>query len=262
MFLKQAEELQEDEVDVSIEMDVEEDLESALKRAVDACVEVLGVARPDVEKMGEALAVARGYSPKTKKKESKKESGPGEPRYYALLPELDLVAIMKQRMGADGVSPEGKAFWNVLLDNNRTGDRLPHVTLVHSRSLDGNNQQLWDKSRELNLLTKPPLFTFKLDSVVWNDRVMAIAISDLSVCADDGLDPQSEERTKATEFVHNIPADVRSRLHITVGTRSKDIPPVEAKDLVTRWKAGQKQGIRELALSDIWVKGRVKGLFK
>ena len=70
MFLKTAEDLKDDEVDVTVEMDVEEDLESALRRVVDACVEISGVERPDTEKMGEAMAVIRGYQPATKKKET------------------------------------------------------------------------------------------------------------------------------------------------------------------------------------------------
>ncbi|CAL1708437.1 unnamed protein product [Somion occarium] len=264
MFLNKAEELQEGEVDASIEMDIEEDLESALKRAVDGCVDILGLPRPDAEKMGEALAVARGYSPPTsKKKDEEKKKAPSEPRYFALLPELDLVEVMKKRMNEEDVPPEGKTFWETLLANKRTGDRLPHVTVVHSKSVQGDDsdsKRLWDLCRGLNLLPKSPLFTFKLDHVVWNDRVMAVTISNLAVCSDDNLDPQSDERTKAIEFVIKLPSDVRERLHITVGTQSQDIPPVEAKDLVERWKAGQKEGIGECAFTDLWVKGRVKGL--
>ena len=66
MFISQAEALEDNEVDVVVPMDLGEDLEEQVKRAVDACVEELGVERPDMEKIGEALGVARNYTPKVK----------------------------------------------------------------------------------------------------------------------------------------------------------------------------------------------------
>lgn len=259
-FLKQAEELQEDEVDVCVEMDVEEDLESALKRAVDACVEVLGLPRPDGEKMGEALAAVRGYAPRTKK--DSKEKAPAQPRYYALLPEFDFSSLLEEKMQGENVPVEARAFWIELVQNERIGDRVPHITIVHTKSLDGDNQKLWDDSRDLCLLTKRPTFTLKLGNIIWNDRVMAITVSDLSVSTHDDDDPNSEEYTKAVDFVSHLPDDVRNRLHITIGTRTKDIPPVEAKELVTLWKGGAKEGIGSFALGDVTVKGTLKGLMR
>ena len=65
-FIEQCEEL-EREVDAVVETDINDDLEHALDRVVDGCVRILGFEKPDREKIGLALAVARGYEP-TKKK--------------------------------------------------------------------------------------------------------------------------------------------------------------------------------------------------
>ncbi len=59
-FLRTTEPLADGEADTVIEMDVQDDLEHALLRAVDAVVRVLGLPRPDAERVGAALARARG----------------------------------------------------------------------------------------------------------------------------------------------------------------------------------------------------------
>lgn len=260
-FLKGAEELHDEEVDVTVEMDVEEDLESSLKRAVDACVEILGVERPDVEKMGQAMAIIRGYQPTTKKRDLTQKAKVSEPRYYALLPEVDLETFMKGLMDGDQVPEDGKQFWNGLVKNRRLGERTPHVTVVHSRSLEGTNQQLWDRTRDLVQSSSAPSFNFKLGHLLWDDRVMAIAITDLAASAND-TDPASEERTKAVEFVATLPQEIQDHLHVTVGTMDKDINPYEARLLVGRWQRGETEGIGHVELKDQWTKGGLKGLFK
>ncbi|KAH9027202.1 tRNA ligase kinase domain-containing protein [Lactarius hengduanensis] len=59
-FLRTTEPLADGEADMVIEMDVREDLEHALSRAIDAVVRVLGLPLPDPERVGAALARARG----------------------------------------------------------------------------------------------------------------------------------------------------------------------------------------------------------
>ncbi|KAL4252700.1 tRNA ligase [Abortiporus biennis] len=265
-FIKNSEALTDDEVDVLVEMDVEESLDDALKRAVDACVDILGVERPSAEQMGEALAVARGYSPKKKgnKIAEDKKKKKAEPRYYALMPELDLNSKLSNIMKISGngsVPKEGKTFWESLVGKQRLFDRVPHITIVHSKALDGGNQAVWDRCRDMNDMSSPPLFRFKLDRLLWDDKVMAIAISDLTVASDGKDDPQAEDRVKGLEFLSSLPEDIKGKLHITVGTADQHIPPVEARNLVGRWKEGARN-VGEFAFDDLWVKGRVKGLFK
>ncbi|THH27521.1 hypothetical protein EUX98_g6660 [Antrodiella citrinella] len=260
MFLKGTEELTADEVDVTVEMDVQEDLDSSLKRAVDACVDILGVERPDAEKMGEAMAIIRGYEPSTKKRDlPAPRQKAAVPRYYALLPQIDHHQLVSKLVAGGHVPANGGALWDGLVKNNRLGETTPHVTIVHSKNLEGANKQMWDLCREL-----PPraLFSFRLDRLLWDDRVMAVTVSDLAVSADDGASPTSKERTQAINFVATLPDELRKHMHLTVGTREKEILPFEARLLVGRWRSGQRQGIGEVALKDVWVTGGVKGLFR
>ncbi|KAF7790591.1 hypothetical protein EIP86_001547 [Pleurotus ostreatoroseus] len=253
MFLQQSEELNEDEVDVSVDMNVEEPLEDALARAVDACVRILGVSRPSVEQMGAALAAARAYEPKTTDG-GKAKPKVTAPRYYALLPELDLEENLDQRFAEADAPAKGVAFYKDLKSKKRVTDR-PHITLVHEKGLPAD-QALWDRCKSIFNLPTPPVFGLKLGHVVWNDRVMALTVTDLSVSSDS-----ENPDAKGVEFVVQLPAELKERLHVTVGTGDASILPVEAKDLVAHWKKGEP-GIWSCPLKDTWVTGRIKGLYK
>ncbi|KZT07913.1 uncharacterized protein LAESUDRAFT_724384 [Laetiporus sulphureus 93-53] len=250
-FLKQAEELTDDEVDVSVEMDWEESLGDALARAVDACVRILGVQRPDAEAMGRALAIARAYEPTSRREVKAKEA---TVRYYGILVEVDLSEVLGSRLAEPGVPASGKWFWDALVQKKRVAS-LPHITLVHKKSLP-EETPLWECCKELYLSAAPPLFTFRLGHLVWNDRIMAVTVEDLAVHGDEA-DPEG----KGAEFLSKLPEEAKETLHVTVGTRDQDVPPVEAKDLVSNWKkTGDAEGIQSVELKDIWLKGRVKGL--
>ncbi|TCD71017.1 hypothetical protein EIP91_000515 [Steccherinum ochraceum] len=268
MFLNQTQELQDDEVDDVIEMDLEEDLESALKRIVDRLVEILGLERPTTEKMGEAVSVIRGYAPSTSTtrelgKPSARQKASG-PRYFGLVPEVDLQKLV----GGLQLPESGKAFWEGLVKNKRLGERSPHVTIVHSKDLEGLNGELWNRCLALAPLNAPntTLFSFRLGHLLWDGKVMAITITDLAVSTDEDVGDGEAEREKAkaaaVEFVVKLPEEIKQHLHLTVGTREKAIAPYEARLLVGRWRNGKKQGINEVELKDMWVKGALKGLFQ
>ncbi|OCH84021.1 hypothetical protein OBBRIDRAFT_892032 [Obba rivulosa] len=254
LFLRGTQELTDAEVDVSVEMDLEENLEDALARAVDACVRILGVPRPSAERVGEALAIARGYAPKTKKPDDPKKKAPPKARYFGILAEVDLQDVLGRRVAEPDASAESKAFFKKLEGGKRIAKR-PHVTIVHSKSLPAE-QELWDRCMGLHSLAVPPLLRFRLSRLVWNDRVMAAVVSDLAVCNEE-----EDVDGKAQDFVLKLSQEVKERLHITVGTKDDSVPPVEAKDLVLEWKKqGDTSEIQSVELKDVWVKGRVKGL--
>lgn len=253
MFIRTAEELSDSEVDAVVDMDVEEPLEDALARAVDGCVRILGVPKPSAEQMGEALAIARGYAPQ-KTETGVKKITVAPPRYYALLPEIDLENVLEKRFAEGDVSQDGVEFFAELKKGKRVTER-PHVTLVHEKSLPAE-EPLWSRCKEIFALPSPPLFSFKLGHAVWNDRIMAVTVSDLSVSSDE-----QAANAKGVEFVAQLPQEVKEKLHVTVGTKNKDVAPVEARDLVARWKQGEK-GISSCELKDVWAKGRVKGLLQ
>ncbi|KAF8158124.1 RNA ligase-domain-containing protein [Crassisporium funariophilum] len=256
MFLNSTQELTASEVDATVEMELGEDLDKAVWRAVNGVVKELGLELPSQEKVDEALEIVKGYKPTTKKPDDKKEKGKkAEVRYYGLLPEVDLVALLDGTLAeGEGVDDQTKAFWAAMKRNGQVAKR-PHVTLVHKNNKDAE-KELWDRCAALHQMAgTPPLFKAKLGSVVWNDRVMALTVEELS------LESAGGEGQEGSEFVCKLPADIRGRLHITVGTKASNIQGVEALKMVQDWrqgKAGDKT--KSVKLEDVVVYGRVKGL--
>ncbi|KIM27864.1 hypothetical protein M408DRAFT_329795 [Serendipita vermifera MAFF 305830] len=256
-FLKEAEPLAEDEVDDVIEMEVAEELEESLARAVAGVVDLLGLKRPSDEQMGEALRIAREYEPafRARAKQqpaegSKKEKKKASPRYYAILPELDLDNVIGAVMNSNTPVPDtARTFWNKLKVTSRYATR-PHITIVHSKERE-NEGKLWDSCERLTA-GKSPLFEFSLTHLVWNEDVMALAVGDLRLVAETGGSDEGEQ------FLESLNDQFRDRLHITVGTREPSVPPVQAKELTQKWRAGA--GVDAIPLEGVVAKGVIKGL--
>lgn len=255
-FIQHTEELAESEVDASIEMDIRDPLETAVARAVDGCVNILGLKRPSQEKIDEAVAVAQGYTPAIRRAD-RNEKKTKAPRYFAILAEVDCAALIAPRIEqGEDIPYNGKMFWQTLVNDNRIFTR-PHITIVHKAGLPAD-ADLWERCATIDQLPTSPLFSFTLGHVVWNDRVMAFTVDDLELAEepDNDADPGQEKHT----FVSMLPADVRDTLHITVGTLHADVSPYEARALVDVWRQGKRSGIGALALEGVSVKGRIRGL--
>ncbi|EJD32760.1 hypothetical protein AURDEDRAFT_117966 [Auricularia subglabra TFB-10046 SS5] len=255
-FLKDADPLEEDEVDASVEMDIEEGFEEALARAIEGVVDVLGLPRPSQEKIGEALGKAKAYQASTKAAAppAKKEKE-FKPRYYALLPEADFAAVAERRILAEDAPTELKELWESARANSDEKNVLvvdrPHVTLVHEKGLSAPEEQaLWDRCAALS-----PSATFRLrfDTLAYDGRVLAAVVGDVLPSAEDEA---------AGAFVQELPQSVRKRLHVTVARRNASIMPVEAKALVEKWRK-DPGSVKTIALAEpVDVLARVKGLVK
>ncbi|KAF8958845.1 RNA ligase-domain-containing protein [Flammula alnicola] len=257
MFINTTEELTPSEVDNIVEMDIEEGLEAAVRRAVKGCVEVLGLEQPSEEKIAEALEVVQGYAPAVKKPDEPKDSkkkAEKTPRYFGLLPEVDLVALLDERLSQDDVDNDMRDFWAMLKAEERV-IKMPHVTIVHKNAMD-TERALWDRCAALHAMPIPPVFKGKLGSVVFNRRVMAVTVEDFALET-----PGDAQAQQGQEFVSKLPHEIRERLHITVGTRA-NIQPVEAKAMVETWRAeGPNPDLMAVGLKGKNVLGRVKGLY-
>ncbi|KIY53490.1 hypothetical protein FISHEDRAFT_63330 [Fistulina hepatica ATCC 64428] len=254
MFINQTEELAATEVDEVVDMDLEDSPEQALGRAVAACVRILGLPQPTPEQVAAGLAAARGYSPgKNKPDEPKKaDRKQSEPRYFAILAELNVQATLDAVLS----KPDSPCadMWAHLVREKRVTPR-GHVTLVHKNSLPGE-LELWERCLNLHRMDSPPMFRFEVRFVVWDKRVMALAVDDLA------LDDTDDDMQTGMEFISKLPSELRSCLHLTVGTSDTSVPPVEGRALVEKWRKGDdSDGVRSLDLENpLIVKGRIKGL--
>jgi len=266
-FLRNTESLNDGEADKTIEMDISEDLEQTLARAIDGVVRVLGLPRPELERVGVALAKARAYKPTltgTKQAKQAAAKAPPKPRYFGLLPEIDLVDALDAQISRH--QEQGmplRDFWDALKAPKGSHGRItrsPHVTIVHSKEqkqldLAPESVMLWERCTTLHALASPPMFRARLGHVVANERIMAVTVEDL--CVDD---PEEDAGQEGAAFVSQLDHELRERLHITIGTKDVSVPAVEARELVRSFKKGEK-GMESVPLEGVYVKGRIKGIF-
>ena len=257
-FLHNTEPLADDEADTVIEMDIREDLEHALSRAVDAVVRVLELPRPDAERIGAALAAARGYRPArpdTQPTPQQQRTPSKPPRYFAIPAEIDLIDALDAHIGSgsDDEDDPVRKFWDALKARSAIA-RRPHVTIVHSKQLP-DCVDLWERCAALYALPAPPLFSARLGHVITDGRIMAATVEDLRV-----HDPEADEAQAGSVFVSQLGHVLRESLHVTIGTRGADVLPVEAKALVASFKKGA-MGVHSVPLENVHIRGRIQGLF-
>ena len=147
------------------------------------------------------------------------------------------------------------SFGRSPLKDAKRATPVPHITLVHNKSLP-QEQALWDRCSDLFLSPSPPSFAFRITHLLHNNRVMSLVVDDFRAAPN----PEEDAGEAADQFVKALDGKVKSGLHITVGTKNSNIPPIEGRTLVESWKKGNTSGITALALSDVSAKGRVKGL--
>ncbi|KAI9511017.1 RNA ligase-domain-containing protein [Russula earlei] len=245
-FLKNTDRLDAKEADATVEMDISEDLEHSLARAIDGIVRVLGLPRPDPERVGVALSKARAYKP-AQKNAKMATKAPSKPRYFGLLAEINLVDALDAHISRqEGMLHD---FWNKLKADGRVS-RYPHVTIVHSRQLP-EECDLWNRCVALYRLTSPPLFCARLDYVVANERLIAVTVENLSV---------EGEGKEGSTFISQLDPQLRERLHITIGCKDSSVSSVEAGALVESFKKGEK-GIDSVPLEAVHMKARIGSMF-
>ncbi|KAG9075947.1 hypothetical protein FRC06_009799 [Ceratobasidium sp. 370] len=254
VFLGSFEEVESEEADDVIDMEYDETLEQAVRRAIVGLCPILDLDMPGEKEIADACDIARAYKVKST---GKKAPAPKPPRYYAFVPNMDLENILGEKMRSGGVPESGRAFWARLVEGHRLPDS-PHVTIVHTKEKH-EAEKLWEHCTTLRKAipeSSPPLrATF--DHVVWNDNVMALAVSKLEIHAEvDG-----EYGELVSSVIKEIPENVARRLHLTVGTREDNINPFEAAGMVEAWRKGEDNGTQSVPLGACIVEGRIMGRY-
>lgn len=152
-----------------------------------------------------------------KKKGNKSKEGV---RYFALLPEIDLVALMNRELeklvqahgATDSKIEELMEMWNKLKSAKRVTKR-PHVTIVHRNSIKQSGREeggagaadamrlLWNRCADVNEMLVPPVFQGTIKEVVWSDKVMAMAFEDLVALVPEAT--EGDERAEEEDLVAN-----------------------------------------------------------
>lgn len=281
-------ELVDGKFDYHFEVKPEWDRLQALKFVVDQLkgIDGLGIEEGEMigeDKLKEAVESAKTYKVEIKKsipedsttaikkRQQQQQAGSVKPRYYGLLVDVNLKELVENHLPLE-MKQDETSIWNQLKKASRV-ELKPHVTLVHQFELQSSQdpvfqqekQSLWNRYE--NLVEKAEKENRTEESLtveislgprlVWNDRVISIEVSALYQ-RDDAVQEDSEKISLVSD---------RSA-HITVGTRSSDIRPVEGKFLMERALKGGTGGevdgeedqVREIRIGETKVKARLAGL--
>jgi len=278
-FLNAYEELTPSEVDHSIDLELTKDskLEDMVSASVDRLFEVKtlvgsggvleGMEKPDSVKIREVVQdILENYKANENVERRQTNEGKGQkqqkqpPRYFGLIPDVSVRKLIDEVFSGPGAQDAekipGAAFFQELKSANRVTEE-PHITIVHQKALPVE-QDVWDKSTAVTKFSHAIVFGCKIEAVVWDDRVMVLAVEDIRF---DHSTPPKKGEEVAKEFLEAVPNETKNRLHITVATASEEIKPVEGKDLMERWREGEKEGIRHVSVDDVVVQAKLKGLW-
>ncbi|KAH7338320.1 RNA ligase-domain-containing protein [Rhizoctonia solani] len=253
-FFGSFEEVEAEEVDDIIDMEYPDSLEQAVKRAISGIAPILDLKIPDDHKIDEACAVARSY---TVKSMAGKKAKPKPPRYFALVPHIDVDKLIGKQFEGNHVPDSGKKMWNNLLNGQRVVDR-PHVTLIHVKEKE-DSLALWERCLALQKSAGEiePSFKITFDHVVWNGNVMALSVSKVEMHRQF----EDEHRQLAEAVVSQIPKKITDRLHLTIGTREDGINPFEAASMVVRWRDGTSTDVQCIPLGNCPVEAKFSGRY-
>lgn len=272
--------------DEVVEMKAEWEQAEALERAIEALSKIEGVLPVDAQaplpksKVDEAVAFAKSWTTTIRKETApaaaqKPRAKATAARYYGIAADVDLAKIVEAHLPAAAKSdPDG--LWPALVKALRV-ERKPHVTLVHRNELEHADEAvcavktaLWDRYEALvEAAVKNPAAGARLDveltlgpRLVWDSRAMAVEVSGLVSTAPS---PSSAAAADGAPARPEVELPDHKSAHITVGTRSSDIRPVEGKFLMQAAAQGAtttKDGgeIYEVRIGEIKVPGRLAGL--
>lgn len=258
-----------------ISVQVEDTPREALVKIVDGLVKDLDLSRPSDEEIDNALRAGEEYKVTTPYHAPAVRVGKAI-RYFGVAPEINLPSIVKVILSSYPES-SAAAFFDHLKTVNRVTAK-PHITLAHEKRVaaereahpeddtPGPLESLWNTCKSLAESSTSSLYEFDITLLVWDDRVMALAL--------DHIHPK--QIGAGPELV--LPEEVALYLHVTVGTRDEEISAFESRDIVRIAREaiaagqGEEKGeageavegggsVRWIRVQGVSSEGRVRGMF-
>ncbi|KAK0556601.1 tRNA ligase [Tilletia horrida] len=272
--------------DHTIKLEIEYDREKALRSTISALCPILDITQPSEEEIRRGLDAAADYKVSIKKDMATRgpASGGGKtskPRYYAINVDADFEKLIPQlieRCADEDLQNAARQALQKLQTANRLIQH-PHITLVHSKSVEAEAvgkaranegdglgaKERWDTYQKLCKQhpaeakkdgTHPLTFSFKVNNLVWDGRVMALGVRDVACPAVPDF--------ARLQGGHGGFHQGKWRPHITVGTASDDIRPFEANEVLRLAEKGGKDSRAKMIDADataIEVRGVLEGMW-
>ncbi|TIA91812.1 hypothetical protein E3P99_00954 [Wallemia hederae] len=273
-----------EQFDAVIHLSLEDDLQTSTKKAI-AGLREHGIDLKTItqDTFDQAMQAVLEYDPEYKRPdednsmkkrvEKGKNVGAGGaggassgPRYFAVGVECALAQLCTDAIGNANANADADAdvntgsrdtlhaFLQHLISHNRIAN-VPHITLLHQKELESVHESEYHECWTALANNSDAIdFTFGVDALMCNDRVMALSLCDVRVAEAEHVDDR----------VKNLVERVMSKkvLHITVGTRDSTVNPFESKAVVQKWKAGNSNtGIAACGVQGVQLGGRLRGMF-
>ncbi|KAF8594578.1 hypothetical protein BDV93DRAFT_565265 [Ceratobasidium sp. AG-I] len=167
--------------------------------------------------------------------------------------EIVTIGVGTPNLREKETAESGLKLWSQIVEGNRLSEK-PHVTIVHSKEKH-EAEELWEHCLALHKSPREDETSFAVvfDHVVWNEDIMALAVSKVEMREDHG------ELVQAV--VEHIPDIITSRLHLTVGTREEGVNPLGAAAMVAGWRRGERNGTQSISLGKCLVEGDITGRY-
>lgn len=252
-FFGSFEEVEAEEVDDIVDMDYTDTLEQSVVRAISGVSPILELSTPDAGKISAACASAKEYKVN---QPGKKKSAPKPPRYFALIPQMDLEKLVGDKMSGGKAPESGSQLWSHLVAEKRL-TKHPHVTLMHMKEKH-DSEKLWECCWSLQKSAGEiePSFSVTFDHIVWNSDMMALSVSEIEMHGEF-----EKHRNIGQSVIEHISDIVARRLHLTIGTRDDSINPFQAAAMVAEWRSGSKSDVQSLPLDNCVVEGKFAGRY-
>lgn len=217
-----------------------EDMDEAVKAAIEDYSPILRHKIPD--------RTGKNNQAKNNQLQAQKSAKPKPLEYMSVsVPAKDVTSTLETAF--KNTPPEEQKMYRQLQQTRRV-QPLFHVTLMHRASAD-QHSELWQHYKTLHTEKAASSTDGKvgecdvmLESVVWDDRIMAIVVRLVD----------TDDQWKCVNKV----------AHITVGTRDNTVKPKESNDLLARWLekgSGGTTGIGERPVEGrLVLKGTVRGV--
>ncbi|WWC88485.1 uncharacterized protein L201_003396 [Kwoniella dendrophila CBS 6074] len=228
-----------------IDVKVVDSPKQVLDKIVNGLNQIIGLPKPTEEKIDKSLDEAVEYRITTPYHAIAKVGKPI--RYFGLAPEIDLNQIVENILFSSfSISELDKELINSAretFEEIKSHNRItlkPHVTLSHEKNVaeeaeildskEGPQKKLWDTCRKLAEMKYSTLFEFDLTHLIWDERIMTLAINNFKPIKDQNDNTSKKEDVVDLDSV--LPEDTREVLHITVGTKSEEIQAFESRGLM------------------------------
>ncbi|CAI2167060.1 7588_t:CDS:2 [Funneliformis geosporum] len=221
----------DDQFDDVIDLDIANDIKTNLEIVIDRLQGIIGIEKPGEDAINNAIDEIKNYKPSIRKRQSSQSANCA---YVGIALDFNIRNFLTEYFKEHSQKDPG--IFKELVQRDRIKSTF-HVTLINRKELKKGNSELWKKC----IAMCGQQVKIYISKIIANAQIMALAV--------DRFDPE------------NVPYSNKCP-HVTVGTISDDVKPVQANSLcesVLRDKNSGNEGHIITLEKGLELTGTIKG---